>query len=188
MMHSIRYLAGMLAVVGCLGVAGAGLAQDQTEGSDPAALADPVAEPIVGSVTKLPIPRFVSLRSSNINVRRGPGLDYRKDWVFRRAGWPVQVLEEYGNWRRIADMDNAGGWVFHAMITGRRTVVMTEDLVTLTADPDPEARPIARAERGVVATLRTCQPRWCEVEVDGHTGWVPKSAVWGVGPDETQER
>ncbi|MEM7211291.1 MAG: hypothetical protein AAF479_05245, partial [Pseudomonadota bacterium] len=31
----------------------------------------------LGTVTKLPIPRYVSLRSSKINVRRGPGLDYR---------------------------------------------------------------------------------------------------------------
>ena len=78
----------------------------------------PVIAQEIGAVTKLPIPRYVSLRSSRINVRRGPGLDYRKDWVFRHAGWPVKVVEEYGDWRRIVDVDEAGGWVFHAMLNG----------------------------------------------------------------------
>ena len=138
----------------------------------------------IGSVTKLPIPRYVSLRSSKINVRRGPGLDYRKDWVFRRAGWPVKVVEEYGDWRRIVDKDEAGGWVFHAMLTGRRTVLITGDTVFFRKKPRVTAEAIAGAERGVIARLRECQTDWCEVEQEGHRGWVPKTDIWGVEDDE----
>ncbi|MEM7744939.1 MAG: SH3 domain-containing protein [Pseudomonadota bacterium] len=138
----------------------------------------------LGAVTNLPVPRYVSLRSSRINVRRGPGLDYRKDWVFRRAGLPVQVVDEYGDWRRIVDKDQAGGWVYHAMITGRRTVVITADDVVFRKDPADTAAATAQAERGVVARLRKCGETWCEVEADGHRGWVPKTAVWGVDPGE----
>jgi len=142
------------------------------------------AEPVLGSVTNLPVPRYVSLRSSEINVRRGPGLDYRKDWVFRRAGLPVKVVDEYGDWRRILDKDQAGGWVYHALITGRRTVVITEDGIHFRERPIEAAAATARAERGVIARLRGCRPTWCEVEADGHRGWVPKAAIWGVDPDE----
>ena len=138
----------------------------------------------LGPVTNLPIPRYVSLRSSEINVRRGPGLDYRKDWVFRRAGLPVQVIEEYGDWRRIVDQDEATGWVYHAMITGRRTVLITADRVFFREDPTETAAATAQAEEGVVASLRKCGPDWCEVEAEGHRGWVPKSALWGVELDE----
>ncbi len=141
-------------------------------------------QPELGAVTNLPVPRYVSLRSSRINVRRGPGLDYRKDWVFRRAGLPVQVVDEYGDWRRIVDKDQAGGWVYHAMITGRRTVVITADDVVFRQDPADTAAATAQAERGVVARLRKCGETWCEVEADGHRGWVPKTAVWGVDPSE----
>jgi SH3-like domain-containing protein len=79
------------------------------------------AEQIVelGPETNLPLPRFVSLRGGKVNVRRGPGLEYRIDWVFQRSGLPVRVIDEYGNWRRIADSDDAGGWVYHALLTGR---------------------------------------------------------------------
>ena len=141
-----------------------------------------------GPVTNLPLPRFVSLRSSKINVRRGPGLDYRKDWVFRRTGLPVRVVDEYGDWRRIVDMDDAGGWVYHAMITGRRTVLITGDDVALRERASDSAAAVAQAERGVVARLKSCVPDWCEVEAEGHRGWVRKAGIWGVDEDEVLDR
>jgi SH3-like domain-containing protein len=141
----------------------------------------------VGTVTKLPIPRYVSLRSSKINVRRGPGLDYRKDWVFKRAGWPVKIVDEYGDWRRIVDKDEATGWVFHAMLTGRRTVLITGDTVFFRKKPRVTAEATAGAERGVIAKLRQCEQEWCEVEQDGHRGWVLKRDVWGVEADEISD-
>ncbi|MEM7423155.1 MAG: SH3 domain-containing protein [Pseudomonadota bacterium] len=155
-----------------------------------ATLQSPVAmaTDAVGTVTKLPLPRYVSLRSNEINVRRGPGLDYRKDWVFRRSGWPVKVVEEYGDWRRIIDQDAAGGWVFHAMISGRRTVVITGDRVVFRDKPRATASATAEAEQGVVATLRACEEIWCELEADGYVGWVPKAVIWGVEPGEIFRR
>lgn len=146
-----------------------------------------VANALLGQVTNLPVPRYVSLRSSEINVRRGPGLDYRKDWVFRRAGLPVRVIDEYGDWRRIVDKDDAGGWVYHAMITGRRTVLVTEDTILLREDPSVTAAATAQAEQGVVARLRSCQRDWCEIEADGHRGWVRKTMIWGVDAEEEYE-
>lgn len=138
----------------------------------------------VGPVTKLPLPRYVSLRSNEINVRRGPGLGYRKDWVFLRAGLPVRVIDEYGDWRRVVDPDDASGWVYHAMIAGRRTVVVTASRTFFREKPAETAAARAEAERGVIARLRRCKPDWCEVEAKGFAGWVPKSAIWGVDADE----
>lgn len=145
------------------------------------------AEEGVGPVTNLPLPRYVSLRSDKINVRRGPGLDYRKDWVFRREGLPVKIVDEYGDWRRIVDKDEAGGWVYHAMLTGRRTVLIIEDGVALRREPADAAAAAAVAEQGVVARLESCGPYWCEIEADGYTGWVRKSSLWGVDPAELVE-
>jgi len=140
--------------------------------------------PGVGAVTKLPVPRYVSLRSDRINVRRGPGLDYRIDWVFQRAGLPVRIVDEYGHWRRIADSDDAGGWVYHALLASRRTALITEPEVTFRAEPTAAAEPTARAEQGVVVGLVRCRPDWCELEAGGARGWVPKQAIWGVDPGE----
>src|SRR5690606_12251440 len=105
------------------------------------------AEEGVGPVTNLPLPRYVSMRSDRINVRRGPGPDYRKDGVFRRAGLPVRIVDEYGDWRRIVDKDEAGGWVYHAMLTGRRTVLIVDDGVVLRKEPSDAATAAAMAEQ-----------------------------------------
>ena len=145
------------------------------------------AQETVGPVTNLPLPRYVSLRSSEINVRRGPGLDYRKDWVFHRTGLPVKIVDEYGDWRRIVDKDDAGGWVFHAMLTGRRTVLVMEDGVVLRDEPADAAEASAVAEQGVVARLESCSPDWCQIEAGGYSGWVRKSSLWGVDPGEVVE-
>jgi SH3-like domain-containing protein len=138
----------------------------------------------LGPETNLPLPRFVSLRGGKVNVRRGPGLEYRIDWVFQRSGLPVRVIDEYGNWRRIADSDDAGGWVYHALLTGRRMALVTDPEVTFRAEPADTATATAHAEQGVVAHLLQCLADWCLVESGGSEGWVPKSAVWGVDADE----
>ena len=138
----------------------------------------------LGPETNLPMPRYVSIRASEVNVRRGPGLDYRVDWVFKRAGLPVRIIDEYQHWRKIADSDNAGGWVYHALLTRHRTALVTEAEVTLRAGPSEDTEATARVKQGVVAAIRECQPDWCELQVDGYRGWARKTGFWGTDPDE----
>ncbi len=164
-----------LALVLAFALAGSAGAQEQGAPEPPVEL---------GPETNLPLPRYVSLRAGEVNVRRGPGLDYRIDWVFQRSGLPVRVIDEYGHWRRIADSDDAGGWVYHALLTGRRMALVTAPEVTFRAEPNGNSPPTARAEQGVVAHLLQCRPEWCLVEAEGSEGWVPKSTIWGVEADE----
>lgn len=164
----------------------------------PVAAADglPALGAAAGPVTNLPMPRFVSLNAGTINLRRGPGLDYRVDWVLRRSGLPVLVLDEYEGWRRIRDHEGDEGWVYHALISGRRTALVTAPGAVLRTRPVgvalgvpcaaaalPEDA-VACAESGVIATLGACERFWCRIETEGHEGWVPKSALWGAGPEE----
>ena len=134
----------------------------------------------IGPETNLPLPRFVSLKTSEANVRRGPDLSHRIDWVFKRQGMPLQVVAEYGHWRRVIDRDGQGGWVHYTMLTGARTVIVEADSLFLHARATPEARQTAELRADVVARIRKCEPTWCEVTVDGHRGWAPKAALWGV--------
>ena len=146
--------------------------------------AQEATDPHIGPETKLPMPRYVSLRSGKVNMRRGPGLDYRIDWVFQRSGLPVRVIDEYGHWRQISDADDTVGWVFHALLTSRRMALITETQATLRARPEDAAEPSAYAEQGVVAQLKECRPTWCLVEARGAEGWIRKEAIWGVDAAE----
>ena len=141
----------------------------------------------VGPVTNLPLPRFVSLKSAEGNVRRGPSLTHRIDWVFMHRAQPLEVTAEYGHWRRVRDRDGAGGWIHYSLLSGVRTVLVEQDMVEMRESPAEDAEVVAQAEAGVIARLGDCTPNWCEISADGEDGWVPKTAIWGVGKDEVRE-
>jgi SH3-like domain-containing protein len=146
-----------------------------------------VAAQEIGRETNLPIPRFVSIKAAEANVRRGPSLTHRIDWVFQRRHLPVEVTAEYGNWRRVRDIEGAGGWVHYSLLSGARYVLVTTDQAGMFADPDPSSRQLAKVEAGVVARLGDCDPEWCEVTADRTSGWMRKADVWGVTKDEVHD-
>ncbi|RVT82676.1 aspartyl-trna synthetase [Rhodobacteraceae bacterium CCMM004] len=140
-----------------------------------------------GPVTNLPIPRFVSMKAVEGNVRRGPSLSHRIDWVYKRKDLPLMITAEFGHWRRVQDRDGAGGWVHYSLLSGVRTVLIVEDSVPLLMKPDANAPQNAIAERGVVARLGRCLPEWCRIRAGGHRGWVRRAALWGLAPGEVRD-
>jgi SH3-like domain-containing protein len=145
------------------------------------------AQPIRGPVTNLPLPRFVSLKTSEGNARRGPSLSHRIDWVFRHNALPLRVTAEYGHWRRVEDRDGAGGWVHYSLLSGVRTVIVQVEAADLRSRPEPQAPILARAEFGVIARLGDCALAWCRITAGGTRGWVAKSEIWGVEPEELRD-
>ena len=132
----------------------------------------------------LPLPRFVSLRAGEVNVRAGPGTTYPIRWVFVRAGLPVEITAEFENWRRIRDSEGAEGWVHQSLLSGTRTALIAGEIRTLWRSPEPGALPVLRAEAGVVGRLLECADAWCRLEIDGRRGWLPGDEIWGVYPGE----
>ena len=141
-------------------------------------------DPGKGAVTNLPIPRFVSLKGSAGNARRGPGLTHRIDWVFSREGMPLKITAEYEHWRRVEDVDGMGGWVNYALLSGVRSVLITQDMAQAFAAPDENSEVVYQSELAVVGKLLQCLPDWCRIAVQGEKGWVRKTAIWGVDKAE----
>ncbi|MDO5528543.1 MAG: SH3 domain-containing protein [Paracoccus sp. (in: a-proteobacteria)] len=133
------------------------------------------------------LPRYVSLKGSEGNARRGPALSQRIDWVFRQSGMPLRVVAEYGHWRRVEDRDGAGGWMHYALLSPVRTAIVQHDMVELRARPDLNAGIVAMAEDGAVVRLGSCNPEWCRISGGGTSGWVPKAALWGVDLAELRD-
>lgn len=167
--------------------AGAGAGAETDAAPPPEARPEAACRPGFGCVTNLPLPRFVSLKGSEGNARRGPGLTHRIDWVFTRPGMPLMITAEFEHWRRVEDQDGAGGWVHYALLSGVRTVLVTLDMAELHSRPEDASPVLAQAEMGVIARVLECQPDWCRVSADGQKGWIRKTAVWGVLPGETIE-
>ncbi len=141
----------------------------------------------VGDEDKLPVPRFVTIGADRANVRTGPGERYPIDWVFVKKGIPVEIVAEFGNWRKIKDVDGSIGWVYRAMLSGRRNAVVVGGRRAVHAEPDSGTRTVFFADAGVMARLKRCRSDWCEITVKDLTGWIPKTQIWGVLPEEAFE-
>ena len=134
---------------------------------------------------KRSLPRFVSLRANEVNVRTGPGTRFPIKWVLKRRSLPVEIVAEFENWRKIRDWQNGTGWVHQSTLTGKRTVFIVDRTRTLRREPSKRAAPVARAEPKVIGRLLACNGRWCRVQILGYRGWLLRTEFWGVYPDET---
>jgi len=136
----------------------------------------------------LPIPRYVSLKSDHVNVRAGPTKDNDVAWVYTRSGLPVEITAEFENWRRVRDSEGAEGWVYHSMLSGRRTAVVTmkskDDLAPIYDRADSAGAVAAKLQAGVVTQVRKCSNGWCRVTGNGFDGWIEQQRLWGVYADE----
>ncbi len=128
----------------------------------------------------LPVPRFVSLKSSEINVRAGPGTRYPILWVYRREGLPVEIIEEFEHWRKIRDAEGTTGWVHKGMVEGTRNVLIRGKTQVLRTDPEENGTPLLRVAPQVLARLMECKAQWCRIQVQGRKGWVLRKYLWGV--------
>ncbi len=136
---------------------------------------------------QLPVPRFVSLATDEVNVRTGPGLRYPIKLIIRKDGLPVEIIREFDVWREIRDVEGDSGWVHKSMLSGRRGVVVKGHVQTLLKMPEEGARPVVKLEPGVIADLEKCEGEWCNIEAASYEGWMKREDLWGVYKDEKFE-
>ena len=155
------------------------------------AAAKAAGETAAGSSSGLPIPRFVSLKPDKVNVRGGPTRNHDITWQYTRAGLPVEITAESDNWRRIRDWEGSEGWVYHSLLSGRRTAVVApkdkKELVSLYDKADLGGAITARLQPGVQASVKRCNGSWCQITGAGFDGWVVQERLWGVYPNEKVE-
>jgi len=138
----------------------------------------------------LPLPRFVSLKSGRVNSRVGPGVNYAVDWLYLKSGLPMEIIQEYDNWRRVRDADGAEGWINQSLLSGRRTAIIApwqkgkSVQINLLKSPQAGASPVALLEPGVIGSIESCDGDWCRIDVAGHSGWLEQTFVWGAYPGE----
>jgi SH3-like domain-containing protein len=131
-------------------------------------------------VTGLPLPRFASLRSKEVNLRAGPGSQYPTTWVVKRRHLPVKVIAEHENWRKIQLHDDTIGWVFQSMLSGNKTVLVKKSKTHLRRSPNLNGLVIAHLHQYVIGHLKQCKEGWCKANFDRYNGWIEQSSLWGA--------
>ncbi|MFK5980229.1 MAG: SH3 domain-containing protein [Rhizobiaceae bacterium] len=140
----------------------------------------------------LQLPRFVSLKSKKVNMRVGPGSEYQVEWMYIKRGLPVEIIQEFDNWRKIRDPQGNEGWILHSLLSGRRTAIISPwdrgkegSLISMLDAPDGSAKLKAQLQPGVIAKVNYCENQWCELSAANAHGYVKQELLWGVYPDET---
>ncbi len=194
-----RYRVGAIAmgVAGFIVLAGIafailGVRSDATAGDTTApgvitGSTSPLPERALGK-SGLPLPRFVSLKTDRVNVRRGPSSQHDVSWVFTRKELPVEIIAEFEHWRRVRDSDGEEGWVYQSLLTGRRTVMVApwrkDNNVPLLDEPAANSDKVALVAGGVVGRVKSCDGLWCRVVVSSYDGYMEQAMLWGVYPGE----
>lgn len=142
-----------------------------------------------GGVTGLPLPRYVSLRADEVNLRTGPGIRYPIDWVYKREGLPVEIIDEFEAWRRVRDREGTTGWVHQSTLSAERTAIVVGERRALRAEAESGADAVAWLEPGVIVRLERCGGDWCEATAQdaggaGYRGFLLRGELWGVYPTE----
>lgn len=135
-------------------------------------------------VTGLPLPRFASLSSAEVNMRTGPGESYPIDWIYKRNKLPVEIIQEFNSWRKVRDAEGTEGWILSSLLSSERTALVRFQQRVLYAEPDANGRKVWRVEPGVVADVIICEDAWCQLSIDGRTGWILREHIWGTYPGE----
>ena len=128
----------------------------------------------------LPVPRYVTLKSDEANLRAGPGLEYPVLWQYRIPGLPVRVDAEFGIWRKVVDHDGTAGWMHGSILSLRRMALVKTDMTKIHASPDPSSTVIALAKRDALLELQSCPKTWCRVKTANVRGWIERQTIWGL--------
>jgi len=194
-METIRkkrnFIAGFCVLV-LVAAAGAGafllVRDDATANSGPEITASTANDTRSVGPSGLRVPRYVSLKTDRVNVRRGPSTAHQVIWVFARQGLPVEIIAEYEHWRRVRDSEGEEGWVYHSLLSGRRTGLVApwreDERLQLLSAPEATANAVAVIESGVVGSISRCTGQWCRFEINGLEGWLEQELLWGVYPNE----
>ena len=128
------------------------------------------------------VPYWASIRPDEVNMRAGPGEDYKINWVYHRQHLPLKVLRIKEAWRFVRDPDGAQGWIHSRFLTRQRgAYVIGQGLADMRESGDAGAKLLWRLAPGVVALLGDCGNGWCAVTLGERKGFVEQARLWGAG-------
>lgn len=139
----------------------------------------------------LPVPRFVTIKFNEVNVRVGPDKNFPVTWVFVRAKEPVEIVAEHEQWRKILDIEGEGGWVHSNALSGKRSIIINskQEVHLFSTSDDADHQIIAHLKPSLRCELLKCKKELCKITCKGTsdkaiTGWASRKHLWGVYPEE----
>lgn len=133
-----------------------------------------------GVVTGFDIPRFVSLKSSEINLRVGPSINYPINLKYIKKNLPVEIIDEFDVWRKVKDHENNIGWIKKGLLKGDRYVLTGIKNYNVKIYNRPYGKEIGIIKKNNILKLEICLKDWCNISHQNIDGWLLKKNIWGV--------
>ena len=121
---------------------------------------------------------FLSLKYKKVNVRYGPGLDYPIKFVYLKKNFPVEVIDEKENFRKILDYKNNGGWVHRSQLKKNKSLITLKEKV-LFNNSTKYSKPIVVVKSGRLLIVKKEEKKWFKVETGNYVGWIDNEYLWG---------
>jgi len=140
----------------------------------------------IGQVTKYKIPRFVSLKSDDVNLRIGSSTNYPIILKYVIKNMPVEITDEYERWRKIRDREGNEGWIYGDLLKGDRfAIIIKNNKSKIYVFSKPDGVPIGEIGKLNIVKIKVCLKKWCKIQFNSHKGWMNKKNLWGIYENET---
>ena len=130
----------------------------------------------------LNIPRIVSTKNSLTYIRTGPGKEFPIKFELIQKGYPLKIVAEFNNWRKINTQNELTGWVHTQLLSSFKTGLIINDTY-LKRSSSISSRTKAKLLKGLLINVLECKVDWCKIEVNkdkSFWGWVNKENIWGA--------
>ena len=139
----------------------------------------------IGSQTGLEIPRYVSLKSNDSNMRVGPSKNYPIKLNYISKNYPVKIIDEYLDWRKVEDFEKNIGWMHKSLLTGERYgLILSRNKRSVNIYNSINGKVIGEINTKLIVRLSKCKIDWCFILINNYKGWIRKKNIWGVKGNE----
>ena len=137
------------------------------------------------SAEKTKIPRYVSTKFDESNVRIGASTDYPIKLTYTAVNFPLKIIDEHEVWRLIIDIDGNQGWMKKSLLRNKRyAIIKTSSYQKARIYNKPKGIVIGKIGNGNIVKLNKCFSLWCYIIFREHSGWINKINIWGVDKSE----
>ena len=133
----------------------------------------------IGSETGYKLPRYVSLKSNEVNLRIGSSKNFPIKLKYTKKNFPVEIIEEYQQWRKINDFEGNMGWIHESLLQGDRYALVNSKNKMLFIYNKPNGKLIGEIGNHNIVKLKTCLEKWCLINFELGKGWVNKKKIMG---------
>ena len=129
----------------------------------------------------LKIPRMVSLKNELTFVRTGPGKEFPIKFEINQKGYPLKIIAEFNNWRKVNTKNNLSGWIHTQLLSSFKTGLVITN-TPLKKRPSDSSKTLAKLLPNLLIKVKKCKLDWCNIEVfknKNFIGWIKKNSIWG---------